>query len=175
MATTQPKLHLISCGGTFDKIYYDAASDFTIGDSQAIGILEQANVNLSFSHQSLMQKDSLDMDDNDRAQVAKAVLDSSCKRLLITHGTDSMVQTARAIEQALADNSQGKTVILVGAMRPARMKTTDADFNLGFACAAALLSSPGVYLAMNGQLFAPEDCQKNRAAHRFEPIKTERT
>lgn len=157
-------IHLFSCGGTIDKIYYDKASDFHIGEAQILPIFKTANIAQSFKHSEIMRKDSLDMDESDRAEVVKAVSSTEADIIIITHGTDSMVDTAQALEKAELD----KTIVVVGAMRPALMKDSDADFNLGFALASSQLMPKGVYIAMNGQLFSPDDCKKNRAAQSFE-------
>jgi len=114
--------------------------------------------------QSLMKKDSLDMTDDDRRAVAEAVRGSLSDRLLICHGTDTMAKTARSIMDAAA----GKTVVLVGAFLPAVFRDSDADFNIGFAVAAAMLLPPGVYVAMNGRVIDAAKVEKNVEAGRFE-------
>lgn len=156
-------LKIFCTGGTFDKVYYDALSDYQIGDPQIKWILEQANVDFKYSIESILKKDSLEITDEDRAAIVAKVRDESCPRILITHGTDTMAETARAL-QSIAN----KTIVLVGAMQPARFRDSDAIFNVGFAAAAASLSAPGVYVAMNGKLFAADQVQKNRAAGLFE-------
>lgn len=156
-------IKIFTTGGTFDKIYFDAESEFHIGDPIATALLEEANVTLEYDIESLLKKDSLEMDADDRALIRDAVAATDCDRILITHGTDSMVQTA----QALMDLS-GKTIVLFGAMQPARMRYSDAMYNLGFACAAVQLLPEGIHLAMNGQVFDPRQVAKNRSRSRFE-------
>jgi len=150
-------------GGTFDKIYFDANSEFHIGVPIVADLLAEANVNFDYDIESLLKKDSLDMDAADRELIRSAVAKSDSDRILITHGTDSMVETA-----LLLRDISTKTIVLFGAMQPARMRYSDAMFNLGFACAAAQLLPPGVHLAMNGEVFDPRQVAKNRERSRFE-------
>ena len=156
------KIKILTTGGTFDKVYYDAKSEFHFGDPIVGDLLRESNVDFEFEVESLMQKDSLEMTDEDRGKIREAVESSTTERILIIHGTDSMVDTARAL-----DGVAGKTVILFGAMQPARMRYSDSMYNLGFASAAVQLLSPGIYLAMNGHVFNPEQVVKNRDLGRF--------
>lgn len=158
---------IFTTGGTFDKLYFDANSEFSIGEPIAGNLLEEANVNFDYDIESLLKKDSLDMDDADRKLIRNAVQKASNGKVIIIHGTDSMVETA----QNLTDIA-GKTIVLVGAMQPARMRYSDAVYNLGFACAAVQLLPDGVYLAMNGQIFDPNKVTKNRELSRFQPAKS---
>lgn len=157
------KIKIFTVGGTIDKIYFDAASEFKIGEPQIAEVLREAGVTATYAIESLMRKDSLEMTDEDRAQVAAAVAQESSERILITHGTDTMAQTARAL-----GDGGGKTVVFTGAMQPARFRVTDAVFNIGFALGLLQALPAGVYLAMNGQVFDPAHVHKNRAAMRFE-------
>ena len=156
-------IQIFTTGGTIDKVYFDARSDFEVGEPQIAEILKQAGVEVGYEVEMLMRKDSLDLTDADRAEIATRVRKTPHRRVLITHGTDTMVETARA----LAD-IEGKTVVLVGSLTPARFKSTDAEFNIGFAMAAVQTLPEGVYIAMNGQVFDPQRVRKNRAANRFE-------
>ena len=156
-------LKILCTGGTFDKIYYDALSDYQIGEPQVEWILKQAGVNFSYEIESILKKDSLDITDEDRASIVVKVKQQSCKHIVITHGTDTMVETAQALK-VITD----KTVVLVGAMQPARFRDSDAIYNVGFATSAASTLSPGIYIAMNGQLFNADEVKKNRDAGRFE-------
>ena len=158
-------IKIFTTGGTFDKLYFDAASEFHFGEPIVAALLEEANVGFEFDIEPLMQKDSLDMDDADRERIRRAVVDCGNERILIIHGTDGMVATA----QRLLD-VQDRTIVLFGAMQPARMRYSDAMYNLGFASAAVQLLAHGVYLAMNGQVFDPRRVAKNRAQGRFEPL-----
>ena len=157
------KLKILCTGGTFDKVYYDALSDYQIGDPQVEWILNQANTTLDYQIESILKKDSLDITDSDRQQILEKVQAETSTHIVITHGTDTMVETAQVLNE-ITD----KTIVLVGAMQPARFKDSDAIFNTGFAVAAATLLSPGIYIAMNGQIFSADEVRKNRDAGRFE-------
>lgn len=157
------EIKILCTGGTFDKVYYDALSDYQIGEPQVEWILTQAGVNFSYTIDSILKKDSLDITDEDRAHIANCVNKQTCQRIVITHGTDTMVDTAQALKQF-----SDKTIVLVGAMQPARFKDSDAIYNIGFATAAVSILPAGVYIAMNGQLFAADEVKKNRDAGRFE-------
>jgi len=157
------KIKILTTGGTFDKIYYDANSDFHIGEPMARPILEEANVTFDFEVESILKKDSLDMDDTDREIVRSKVQQDPCDRIVITHGTDTMVKTAMCLLDI--DN---KTVVITGAMQPARMRFSDSAYNIGVATTAVQLLDPGVYVAMNGQIFDPRSTKKNVEKSRFE-------
>ena len=156
------KLHIFTTGGTIDKVYFDALSEFQVGTTALDAILKEANVSVDYDITSLMKKDSLELTDLDRTAIHAAVSASPATDILITHGTDTMAETARRLIDI-----QGKTIVLTGAMQPARLRSTDAIFNVGFAVAAARLQAPGVYIAMNGNLFAAATVRKDRAAGRF--------
>ncbi len=155
-------LHIFTTGGTIDKVYFDALSEFQVGESPLDAILREANVGFEYELTSLMRKDSLELTDADRDAIKDAVTACTCDRILITHGTDTMAQTGQHLTPC-AD----KTIVLTGAMQPARLRSTDAIFNVGFAIAAARLQPPGVYLAMNGQVFPADQVRKDRDAGRF--------
>ena len=157
------KVKVYTTGGTIDKTYFDARSEYEVGDPQIRDILEVANVGTEYEIVGLFRKDSLDMTEADRTYIVSRVGEDSCSRILITHGTDTMVDTARALAQIL-----GKTIVLVGSLSPAQFKNSDAEFNIGFAFAAVQILPPGVYIAMNGRIFEPEHVRKNRAQNRFE-------
>ncbi len=158
-----PDVQVFTTGGTIDKVYFDARSEFEVGEPQIVDIFKEAGVTLAYGDEMLFRKDSLDLTDEDRAVIRDRVARTPCRRVLITHGTDTMVQTARALQ-----GLPGKTVVLVGSLAPARFKTTDAEFNIGFALAAVQALPPGVYLAMNGRIFSPDRVRKNREMNQFE-------
>ncbi len=162
-------VQIFTTGGTIDKVYFDAKSEYEVGDPQIVEILRAAGVTFSYACETLFQKDSLDLTEADRALVAERVAGADAGRVIVTHGTDTMVETARAIAAALGPEPE-KTVVLVGSLTPARFKSTDAEFNVGFAVAAAQTLPPGVYVAMNGGVFRPDEVRKNRAANRFERV-----
>ena len=157
------KIKILTTGGTFDKIYFDAKSEFQFADTIIGDLLEEANISFDYDIETLLEKDSLDMNDVDRKLIHNSVSNVKQDRILITHGTDTMVETAKALMDI-----RDKTIVLFGAMQPARMRQSDATYNLGFACAAVQLLPAGVHLAMNGQVFDPLKVLKNRAQNRFE-------
>lgn len=158
---------LLACGGTVDKVYFDAQSSYSVGEPALAAILARARVRgVVGAPVSLLRKDSLEMTAADRAMVAAAVGECAAVRVLITHGTDTMAETARAI--VACAGAAGKTVVLTGAFLPAVFRDSDAEFNVGFALAAAQCLSAGVYVAMNGRVLAAESVRKNRAEGRFE-------
>jgi len=150
-------------GGTIDKVYFDALSEYQIGEPVVNNILKEALANFSFDVVSILKKDSLEITDEDRDMIFKQVATDSYEHILITHGTDTMINTAQRLEEI-----RDKTIVLTGAMQPARFRNTDAIFNIGYAIAAAQHLPRGIYLAMNGQIFTPDAVQKNRDAAQFE-------
>lgn len=158
------RLRVITAGGTIDKVYFDAASTYEVGEPQIGPLLRDSNVTFDFVVESVLQKDSLAMTDEDRALIRARVEASPEKHILITHGTDTMTSTAAAL-QGLAD----KVVVFTGAMQPARFRDSDAVFNVGCAVGALQALPPGVYIAMNGVVSPADKVRKNRAASRFEP------
>lgn len=157
------KIAFFTAGGTIDKVYFDAKSDYEVGPPQVDEILKQAHVTLEYTVEPLLSKDSLDMTDDDRQLIRQRIAAEPCPRIVITHGTDTMVQTARALLGIPA-----KTIVLTGSMQPARFRVTDAEFNIGTAVGAVQSLPPGVYLAINGQIFDPLRTTKNVAAGCFE-------
>ncbi len=158
-------IRFITTGGTIDKIYFDALSQFEVGDSLVKHILTDGLVEFDYDIVPILQKDSLEMTDEDRQTLYDVIAKDDSKHFIITHGTDTMPETA----DKLADLS-GKTIVLTGALTPARFRTTDAVFNVGMAVAAVQACEPGVYIAMNGQVFPAGEVRKNRDANRFESL-----
>jgi L-asparaginase len=156
-------IRFITTGGTIDKIYFDALSQFEVGESPVDAILAEGLVDFDYDVVSMFRKDSLELTDDDRRELHKFVEANDADRFVISHGTDTMPETAAA----LSDIS-GKRIVLTGALSPARFKTTDAVFNVGMAVAAVQLVEPGVYIAMSGQVFPAGDVRKNRDKNRFE-------
>jgi L-asparaginase len=159
------RVKVYTTGGTIDKTYFDAKSEYEVGDPQIVDILRIANVGLDYDVETVLRKDSLDMTEDDRELLVRRVQEERCERILITHGTDTMVETARELEKV-----SGKTIVLVGSLSPAQFKNSDAEFNIGFALAAVQVLPPGIYIAMNGRIFKPEKVRKNRERNRFESI-----
>lgn len=158
-------IKFLTTGGTIDKIYFDDLSQFEVGESQVQHILAEGLIDFEFDVVALMHKDSLAINDDDRRKLREYIEQDDAERYVITHGTDSMPATA----DALCD-LPGKTIVLTGALSPARFKTTDAIFNIGMAVAAVQVAEPGVYIAMSGQVFRAGAVRKNRAENRFESI-----
>jgi len=158
-------IRFVTTGGTIDKIYFDDLSQFEVGESQVHHILTEGLVDFDYEIVPLLHKDSLDMTDQDREHLRGFIAADDAERYVVTHGSDSMAQTA----DALAD-LDGKTIVLTGALTPARFKSTDAMFNVGMAVAAAQVAPPGVYIAMSGQVFAAGEVRKNRAENKFEKV-----
>ena len=156
-------LTVITTGGTIDKVYFDAKSDYQIGAPQIGEILSQLGVAFEFDVVPVLRKDSLDMDEADRAAIRQAIEQQAHRHVLVTHGTDTMVETARALT-----GIPGKVIVLTGALNPARFQGSDAVFNIGCAVGAVQTAADGVWIAMNGRVWDPRQVRKNRAANRFE-------
>ena len=159
------KLKFITTGGTIDKVYFDAKSEYEVGSPQIVDILQEAHATFEFDVESVLRKDSLDLTDEDRQLIRRKIETDPCPRIVVIHGTDTMIQTAKMLL-----GIPGKTIVLTGSMQPARFKSTDAAFNVGAAIGAAQSLPPGVYLAMNGQIFDPEKARKNIAESCFECV-----
>jgi L-asparaginase len=159
-------LRIVAAGGTFDK-HYDAISGcLTFADSHLPLAVQQSRIGLPVIVESLPLMDSLDMQEGDRQRIVDACRVSPETMIIIVHGTDTMVETARALAKA----NIAKTIILTGAMIPFEIAHSDALFNLGFACAAVQTLTMGVYVSMNATVFAWDRVRKNRAAGLFEAV-----
>jgi len=157
------RIKFLTTGGTIDKVYFDAKSEYEVGPPQVATLLRNVNVAFEFEIESILRKDSLDMTDADRALIRQRVTADPASLIVITHGTDTMIQTARALQ-----GIPGKTIVLTGSMQPARFQATDAEFNVGTAVAAVQTLPPGIYIAMNGRVFDPDHARKNLARNCFE-------
>lgn len=162
--TSPAALRLITTGGTFDKCYDPIKGALGFAASHLDAVVEQARLRGPVATEVLMLIDSLDMNDGHRQQILAACEAAAETQLVIVHGTDTMVETAAVLGAAQI----GKTIVLTGAMVPFEVAASDAMFNFGYAVAAARLAPPGVYVAMNAQLFAWDQVRKNRALGRFE-------
>lgn len=156
---------IFTTGGTIDKTYFDQKSTYHVGEPQAPGVLERANSVVRYQLMPLMQKDSLDLNEQDRAKIKAAIENDDSERAIITHGTDTMIITGQYLQDIA-----GKTIVLTGSMYPAQYRDSDAVFNLGCAMIAAQTLPPGVYIAMNGRIFDPMRAIKNVEMNRFEDI-----
>ena len=159
------KIKFFTTGGTIDKVYFDAKSEFEVGPPQVTELLRDAKVSFEYDIESILRKDSLDLTDADRALIRERIAGDPAERIVVTHGTDTMVQTALA----LSDIPE-KTIVLTGSMQPARFKVTDAAFNIGTALGAVQALPPGVYIIMNGRIFDPRRTRKNVRDNRFEVV-----
>ena len=157
------RMRVIATGGTIDKVYFDAASTYDVGDPQVGPLFKEANVTFDYTVESVLQKDSLAMTDADRALIRERVAAAPERLILITHGTDTMTETAARLE-GLAD----KVIVFTGSMVPARFRSSDALFNLGCAVGALQVLPDGVYIAMNGLISPAHTVRKNRELSRFE-------
>jgi len=156
---------VVTTGGTIDKQYFDALSEYQIAESVIEDMLKRARVTQPFRVVELMRKDSLELTAEDRALIRATIAAAPETRVVITHGTDTMTETAKA----LAD-IPGKTMVLTGALAPARFAESDAPFNLGMAFACCQSAPPGVWITMNGTVFDGLKVVKDRAAGRFVPV-----
>ena len=156
---------ILTTGGTIDKVYFDAKSSFSVGDPQIGEVLRQAQVNLTFKVVSLMKKDSLELTPEDRESIRKTILEVPQRMVVVTHGTDTMTETALFI-----GTIPGKTIVLTGSLQPARFRENDAIFNIGLALGAVQSLPAGIYIAMNGRVFDGNRVVKNRAKNRFEAL-----
>lgn len=156
-------IKIFTTGGTIDKTYFDQKDIYQVGEPQVAGILERANVVVDFEVSSLMKKDSLELDNTDRQILRDAILSEQSRHIIVTHGTDTMIETAVFLQ-----NIPNKTIVLTGSMYPAQYRDSDAVFNLGCTLIAAQILESGVYIAMNGRIFDPLNSVKNIALNRFE-------
>jgi len=156
-------LTIISTGGTIDKVYFDDKSTYQIGAPQIGEILDNIGVAFTFDVIPIMRKDSLHITDDDRDLMRRTIEAQPHRHVLVTHGTDTMVETAHKL-QGIA----GKVIVLTGALNPARFQGSDAVFNIGCAVGALQGLLDGVYIAMNGRIWDPLRVRKNRDANRFE-------
>lgn len=159
------QIKIFTTGGTIDKTYFDKNSDYHIGEPQAGGILDKSNVVFDYTVSSIFKKDSLDIDDADRKIIKDTIAADPATHIIITHGTDTMVQTAKVLEE-ITD----KTIVLTGSMSPAAFRDSDAVFNIGCSVIAAQLLPAGVYIVINGKVFDPKHAKKNVAMKRYEMV-----
>jgi L-asparaginase len=158
---TEP-IAVVTTGGTIDKLYFDSLSEYQVGESVVRKLLAAANVRYPFEIIEALRKDSLELTDEDREELYQCVAALRASRVVITHGTDTMTQTAQRLAAV-----PGKTIVMTGALTPARFSESDAPFNLGMAFAAAQIAPSGVYIVMNGEVFPASVVRKDRDAGRF--------
>lgn len=162
-----PKIKIFVTGGTFDKEYNDLDGQLFFKDTHLGEILELGRSRANVDIETLMMIDSLDMTEDDRDKIAQNCLEADEDNIVITHGTDTMVETAKVLAKKITD----KTIVLTGAMVPYVFRSSDGLFNLGAALAFSQTLPPGVYIAMNGKYFTWDNVRKNKEVGEFEEIK----
>jgi L-asparaginase len=155
---------IFTTGGTIDKVYFDAKGGYEVGVPMVPQLLQEGRV-AGITVVELLRKDSLQMTDADRELIRAAVANCAAERIILTHGTDTMVETASALRPMAH-----KVIVLTGAMQPARFKDSDAPFNLGLAVGAVQTLPPGIYIAANGRIYPADKVRKNRELGRFEAL-----
>jgi len=160
-------IKLLITGGTVDKQYNPLNGELVFVKTHLPEMIEQAKNKVYIELEVLMLKDSLDMNDNDRAMILEKCNATKEERILITHGTDTMVETAQVLGKSISN----KTIVLTGAMVPFSFGKTDALFNLGTAIAAVQILSSGVFIVMGGKIFPWDKVRKNKKIGEFENIK----
>jgi L-asparaginase len=158
-------IRILVTGGTFDKQYDELTGRLFFKDTHVPEMLRRGRCRLDVVVDTLMMIDSLDLDDRGRTEIARRCGEAAETSLVITHGTDTMVETARTLAVAQLN---GKTIVLTGAMVPFAFGSSDGLFNLGSALSFAQVLPPGVYIAMNGQYFRWDRVRKNRESGVFE-------
>jgi len=159
-------IRILITGGTIDKEYDPLRGELTFSKSHLSNMLDQVRCKVRFILEEIMLKDSLEMRGEDREEILKKCIQCPENNVIVTHGTDTMVETARF----LGKNMKGKTVVLVGAMIPYAFGASDALFNLGCAFSAVQTLQPGVYVTMNGKIFLWNNVRKNKESGEFEEI-----
>ena len=159
------KIKIFSMGGTIDKLYFDDLSRYEVGDPQVVEVLKEAEVHFDYDVEDVVRNDSLRLTEADRELLRQRIAASPHRMALVTHGTDTMVETGQALK-----GIPGKVIVLTGALSPYRFRQSDATFNIGCAIGALQELPPGVYIAMSGRVFAIDRVRKNREARRFEEI-----
>jgi L-asparaginase len=160
-------IRIFVTGGTFDKEYNELNGQLYFKDTHIHDLLKMGRSRLNISIRTLMMVDSLELTDTDRHIISDSCKRCDEKQIVITHGTDTMTETAKL----LANEVKDKTIVLTGAMIPIKFGSSDGLFNLGSALAFAQTLPPGVYIAMNGRYFTWDNCKKNKQTGVFEETK----
>ena len=165
-------IKMIVTGGTLDKCYNPINGELDFTQSHIAEMLQLGRVTLDLNMECVMLKDSLQMNDEDRREIVDVCMDTDESQILITHGTDTMVETAMAIAHAVNSDQSSelkhKTIVMLGAMIPFEFKESDALFNLGCAVSAVQILPAGIYITMNGRVFPYDQVIKNTAMGQFE-------
>jgi L-asparaginase len=162
-------IRIFVTGGTFDKEYNELGGTLFFQDTHLPEMLRLGRCRVEVTIRTLMMIDSLDMTDADRALIVDQCRQAAEPRIVVTHGTDTMVDTARALAEAFP-GAGGKTIVLTGAMVPYAFGSSDGLFNLGSALSFVQTLAPGVYIAMNGRCFEWNRVRKNRETGVFEAL-----
>jgi L-asparaginase len=162
-------IRIFVTGGTFDKEYNELTGALSFKDTHLPEMLRLGRNRVDVSVRTLMMIDSLEMTDADRDVIVAQCRQAPETRIVITHGTDTMVETAAALARALQP-AAGKTIVLTGAMIPYAFGSSDGLFNLGSALSFVQVLGPGVYLAMNGRCFEWDRVRKNKETGSFEAV-----
>ncbi len=161
------KIKIFTTGGTIDKVYFDRESKYEVGPPGIKSVLDSLDVDFTYDIEQLLKKDSLDLTDKDRKLIVKKVRADRHERIIITHGTSTMIKTAKMLEDI-----PGKVIVMTGAIEPAVFKDTDAVFNIGCAVIAVQLLNHGVHIVMNGRVFNLHQVKKNTETQRFEGVES---
>ena len=165
MSTSQDTIRIFTTGGTIDKVYFDANNVYEVGDPQIAEVLARSDVTFEFTIDKLCQKDSLELTEADLTKIHAAVVAAKERRILVTHGTDTMSRTADRLRDI-----QDKVIVLTGASEPARFHNSNAIFNIGCATAAVQILPDGAYIVMNGRVFDAGRVRKNPETRKFEKL-----
>ena len=166
----QEKIKIFITGGTFDKEFNELTGELYFKNSHMYELLELGRCRLDVDIETLMMVDSIEMSKTERNYIIQKCTEEPIKQIIITHGTDTMVKTARILADAVND----KTIVLTGAMIPVRFGSSDGLLNMGSALSFVQVLSPGVYIAMNGQIFNQENVRKNKKLGIFEGTELEK-
>lgn len=161
------KIRIFVTGGTFDKEYNELNGSLFFKDTHLQEMLALGRSRVPVDTRTLMMIDSLDMTDADRETIAQNCIKAAEDKIIVTHGTDTMIETTHVLAQKV----HGKTIVLTGAMVPYKFGSSDGLFNLGSALAFVQTLPVGVYIAMNGRYFSWDNCRKNKQIGEFEEIK----
>lgn len=165
-------IRIFVTGGTFDKEYDELTGELFFKDTHLPDILKTGRCTVPLDIRTIMMIDSLSMKPSDRKIILENVKKEKEERIIITHGTDTIADTAKVLGKAMKKGQlKGKTVVLTGAMRPWKLGRSDCGFNLGSAIAWVQCKKPGVYIAMNGKVFDWDNVRKNKQKGEFETLK----
>ncbi len=159
------KIKIFTTGGTIDKVYFDKLSEYAVGPPYIDKCLKGLTLGFDYEVKSLFKRDSLDITDQERNKIFSAIKSSPDSHIVVTHGTDTMVKTARSLSMI-----KNKVIVLTGAMEPGKFSDSDAVFNIGIAIGAVQSVKEGIYIAMNGRIFNPHKVKKNRTTGCFEEL-----